>query len=291
MTAEYCAVVVTFRRPEALGGTLRSVMAQQRRPNFVVVADNDPDRSAAPVIADTTWPVPVITVAMPRNLGPAGGWGAAFHRARERQDRGEWMLVLDDDDPLQHPDVVSRLLATPLAADVAAVGLRGAVVSRPLGLLRRASGDAVQVDYLASGGIPLYRWTALDEVGGFDESLFFGFEDLDLGLRLRAAGWSLVAVGLDGQHTVADTAPGRLPWREYYKARALVTVARRHLGLSGTVLTALRLALGGVRFLIQHQGPMLALARLQGVADGLRQRLGVRRYDPAGNPAKGPPGR
>jgi GT2 family glycosyltransferase len=288
MSSGYCAVVVTFRRPESLLITLHSLMGQHPRPNFVVVADNDPGRSAEAVIAGQDWPVPVIELAMPRNLGPAGGWGAAVRCARERPDRGEWMLVLDDDDPIGQPEVLGDMLKIPVAPEVGALGLRGAVVTRPLGLLRRVSGRATPVDYLAGNGLPLYRWQALETTGGFDESLFFGFEDLDLGLRLRAAGWSLVAVELDAGPTVADTAPGRIPWREYYKARALVVVARRHLGPSVTALTVLRLGLGAVRLLFRARGEQLARARIKGVVDGLRGQLGVRRYDPEGNPAKQP---
>jgi GT2 family glycosyltransferase len=285
MIPGYCAVLATFRRPESLRLSLDALMAQHHRPNFVVIADNDPDGSAGPV-AGENWPVPVVNVAMPRNLGPAGGWAAAIHRAQPREDRGEWMLVLDDDDPIEHPDTVGRLLATTIGGEVAGLGLRGAVVTRPLGLLRRVSGHAQPVDYLSSGGLPLYRWVALDAVGGFDESLFFGFEDLDLGLRLRRGGWSLVVAELGLPYVVADTNSTRMPWREYYKARALVTVARRHLGLSVTALTALRLGLGGARLLVQAHGPDLAAARIAGVGDGLRGRLGVRRYDPAANPSK-----
>jgi GT2 family glycosyltransferase len=286
MKTEYCAVVVTFRRPEPLLRTLSSLMAQHHRPNFVVVADNDPARSAEAVIAERSWPVPVINLPMPRNLGPAGGWGAATRDAQVRPDRGEWVLVLDDDDPIQHPEVIGRLITTTVGPEVGAVGLRGAIITRPLGLLRRVSGNSQPVDYLAGNGLPLYRWEALEAVGGFDESLFFGFEDLDLGLRLRRAGWSLLATQIDDRHTVADTAPGRIPWREYYKSRALVTVAHRHLGPVVTALTAVRLGVGGMRLLFRDQGPKLLVARLRGVADGLRGHIGVRRYDPEGNPPK-----
>lgn len=288
MTADYCAVVVTFRRPESLRITLRSVTAQDHPPNFVVVADNDPDHSAAPVIAAEPWPVPVVALPLPRNLGPAGGWAAAYRAARDRRDRGQWMLVLDDDDPLQDPAIVRRLLSLSVGADVAAIGLRGSILTRPLGLLHRVRGEIASADYLASGGIPLYRWVALDDVGGFDDALFFGFEDLDLGLRLRARRWSLVAAELGTAHQVSDTAPARVAWREYYKSRALVAVARRHLGGMVTTFTALRLVLGTSRFLLQRGGLALARARMRGVADGLRGRLGVRRYDPVTNPAKGP---
>jgi GT2 family glycosyltransferase len=287
MSTGYSAVVATFRRPEALRVTLTSLMSQRPRPNFVVVADNDPGHSAAPVIADESWAIPVVNLPMPRNLGPAGGWGSALRCAADRRDRGEWVLVLDDDDPIQHPDIVGRLLAVAGGVDAAAVGLRGATVSWPLGLLRRVGGAAQPADYLASNGLPLYRWAALDAVGGFDDSLFFGFEDLDLGLRLRAGGWSLLAVEVGIEVNVADTNPVRTPWREYYKSRALVAIARRHLGPVVTAFTIARLGLGALRLLVGH-GPESTLARFAGVADGIAGRLGVHRYDPEDNPAKSP---
>ena len=50
-----------------------------------------------------------------------------------------------------------------------------------------------EVDSLAATAV-LARRSALDAVGGFDESYFLYGEDLDLGSRLRAAGWKLLAV-------------------------------------------------------------------------------------------------
>lgn len=291
VTSTYSAVMVTFHRPVELRRALTAVTRQDLPPAFVVVADNDPAGSAAAVIDGGGWPVPVIHLPMLRNLGPAGGWAAATAVASARPDRGEWVLVLDDDDPIAHPAVVRQLLDRARAYRLAAIGLRGAELHGPFGLLRRvtaATGVPAPADYLASNGAPLYRWAAIDDVGGFDDALFFGFEDLDLGLRLARAGWTMRAVELDELHVVADTSPARTPWREYYKTRALVVIARRHLGLLTTALTVGRAAgLGAVRLLPSPGGPGLARARVQGALDGLRARLGVRRYDPSANPAKG----
>jgi GT2 family glycosyltransferase len=44
-----------------------------------------------------------------------------------------------------------------------------------------------------SGGAAAYRRAAWEQVGGLDESIFFYLEDLDLALRLRAAGWAAAA--------------------------------------------------------------------------------------------------
>jgi len=43
---------------------------------------------------------------------------------------------------------------------------------------------------MPSGGLAAYRRTAFEQVGGFDERLFAYGEDVDLGLRLRIAGWT-----------------------------------------------------------------------------------------------------
>ncbi len=55
------------------------------------------------------------------------------------------------------------------------------------------SAEQVRTGWL-SGACLLLRRAAFDQVGGFDESYFMFFEDLDLGERLRDAGWHNVYV-------------------------------------------------------------------------------------------------
>lgn len=291
IAAVYCAVVVTFKRPTELVRTLTSVLTQSVPPAFVVVADNDPCGSAAEAVGSRTWDRPVELLSLRENGGPAGGWAAAMAAAATRADRGHWVLVVDDDDPLGHPALVEHLLAAGTTPRLAGIGLRGARLSRPLALLHRVSaprGVLAEVDYLAGNGAPLYRWAALDAVGGFDGELFFGFEDLDLGLRLKAHGWTLGAVTLDHLHVVADTAPARVAWREYYKTRALVVIARRHLGALATLSTIVRAGvLGAARLIPREGGWRIGVARVHGVIDAMAGRMGARvRYLPASNPAK-----
>lgn len=292
----YSAVIATFRRPGSLRTVLDSLIAQTIPPGLIVVADNDPNRSAAPVLdaVRARCSIPMTYLALGRNAGPAGGWAQAAASAQVHAERGTWLLVVDDDDGLGHAQVVERLLSG--AADVpdpsrcAAVGLRGAALRRGSGKLVRREGPEgmpLDVDYLASGGAPLYRWDALEEVGFFDEQLFFGFEDLDEGLRLGEAGWSLWAIPLPSIHDVADTSPLRTPWREYYKTRALTTITRRHLGLPALLSLSVRtVVLGSLRLAVQGRRPALASARLAGWIDGMRGLLGQRRYDPSTNPPK-----
>ena len=44
--------------------------------------------------------------------------------------------------------------------------------------------------FAACAGAALYRRAAVEEVGGFEERFFLYLEDVELGLRLRLAGWA-----------------------------------------------------------------------------------------------------
>ncbi|MCO5321147.1 MAG: glycosyltransferase [Microthrixaceae bacterium] len=292
----YGAIVVTFRRPASLGAVLDSVAAQTRAPEKVVVADNDPRRSAEEVCSrhNDTGGLPVVYLPIGDNTGPAGGWAAAAEFLVRDEVVPEWILVVDDDDPLGHPDLVERLLEVVECRKdghrCAAVGLRGANINRVRGRLQRVrgtSGEPVSADYLASGGAPLYRIESIRQVGFFNSQLFFGFEDLDMGLRLQAAGWKLWAVSLPEMHVPAESAPTGAPWREYFKSRALVYITRRRLGKWVLAVVLLRSVLVGsivsaVRWRSSHSGT----ARISGALDGYRGKLGPAGRAPHQNESK-----
>lgn len=65
------------------------------------------------------------------------------------------------------------------------------------------------------GGAALYRREAFEDVGGFDERIFVYYEDVDLALRLRAAGHRCrLAVGAQALHRQSATL-GRRSGRKY----------------------------------------------------------------------------
>jgi len=116
-----------------------------------------------------------------------------------------------------------------------------------------------------SGACLLARKEALDSVGGFDEGFFLYEEDVDLCLRLRRAGWSLLftpaaeVVHHLGRSTEADPGRARL---EYHRSH--LRFYRKH---NGPALTAaLRAFIGGGATL----GWLLAL----GPGPARRQRRG-----------------
>jgi GT2 family glycosyltransferase len=290
----YAAAIVTFRRPDSLRTVIANLLEQTQAPTMVVVADNDPAGSAQDVVREFASARPgVLYLPVGRNLGPAGGWARGVACARESKERGDWIAIFDDDDPVSDTDVMRCLMvrASAVSSNVAAIGMRGARLNRLTGVVTRcqsADGSTVSADYLASNGAPLYRWSSIDEVGFFDEKLFFGFEDLDLGVRLRDAGFGLAVEPLAGVQ-VQDSSSTRTAWREYYKTRALVVICRRHLGPVPLIATLTRtLLLGSVLLLLRERSRSMSMsmARWRGAWDGLRGRLGPGRYAPASNPPK-----
>lgn len=290
----YSVAIVTFKRPESLGHVLGRLSEQTHPPDVVVVADNDFRSGAVERVlrACRGTHVRIEHLEMPGNVGASGGWRAGIERLSRDPHRGEFVLLIDDDDPIESIVLMEQVLADPELADgnVAALGLRGARLDRGRARLIRcipATGQCADVDYLAGGGLTVYRWAAIDTVGPMMGDLFFGFEDLEWGLRMKRAGLRLVTRPRPELQSVADTSPARDAWREYYKIRALVWVLAHHVGVrSATVASARSLGTGLVRSLMTRS-PDLLLARARGLNDGWRGRLGpVDRYLPKVNPAK-----
>ncbi|RMH83801.1 MAG: hypothetical protein D6683_02105, partial [Actinomyces sp.] len=123
-------------------------------------------------------------------------------------------VALLDSDARLHPDTLVRLVAalTPgvgLAAPVFDDQAPEASAGRAPGLTRKVArvlgltdtyapgqpghGGVWEVEF-AIGACQVFRRCAFEAVGGLDESIFYGPEDVDFCLRLGAAGWRSVQV-------------------------------------------------------------------------------------------------
>jgi GT2 family glycosyltransferase len=209
-----CAVVVSFNTREHLLKSLASLEAVLL-PLEVVVVDNASDDGSAEAVAER-FPATRL-VRNPENLGFARACNQGLALAR-----APYVLLLNSDAEVRPGAVEAMAALLDRRSDVAAVGPRtvegdGALqVSfgpplTPLGewrqrrlvrgvRARRASALA-EAERLASvehepawlsGSCLLARRDALAQVGGFDEAFFLYEEDVDLGQRLRQAGWRLL---------------------------------------------------------------------------------------------------
>lgn len=191
--------IPTFNGRERLGRALRSLEAQTM-PADVVVVDNG---SSDGTVEMTRSEFPAVSLL---ELGRNLGFGTALNRAVAVQPADP--VVLLNDDAEAEPRFVEALLDA--AADgvecVAGVLLQeaapglidsaGVVADRTLMGFDYLHGEPLEEAAEApdplgpTGGAALYRLDAFRVVGGFDERIFLYYEDLDLALRLRAAGGS-----------------------------------------------------------------------------------------------------
>jgi glycosyltransferase involved in cell wall biosynthesis len=257
-------VLVTFRRPRELEVMLDR-LADQRRPlDLLTVVDNSPTPEAERLVERyRAAGHEAVYLPAPDNLGPAGAVALAMRRLASSAADDDWIVLLDDDNPTEGPEQLAELLDFARRMRhrdprLGAVGLVGARFDWRRGRLLRIRDQElsgpVPVDYIGSGQFPFYRVPAVRAVGPFKAELFFGFEELEYGLRLRRSGWSLYVDGerLRGLRLRAGRlglsgAPSRrlapLTWRRYYGLRNLINIlvaaGRRDAAIRVTLLVGL----------------------------------------------------
>lgn len=191
-----CVYIPTLSGGEKLRRCLESLERQTLEPQ-VVVADNGEGDGSLALLSER---FPQVTrIGFGRNLG----FGNALNRAI--REVGDGPIVLLNDDAVAEPQLIERLAEAAKSAEmVAAVLLRerepgridsaGVVVDQTLMAFDYLCGEPVSAAEGAAdplgptGGAALYGRDAFNAVGGFDERIFLYYEDVDLALRLRAAG-------------------------------------------------------------------------------------------------------
>lgn len=247
--ARLFGVLVTFRRPVELAETLRRISVQDRDLEALIVVDNAPDPQVQAVVqgfADGGRTVHYLPTG--ENLGPAGGIAVGMARVLEIAHDGDWIVLLDDDDPPLSSTwfrELSDFARATVAGDpmTAAVGFGGARFDWSSARLVRPAFEGyispMAVDYFASGHLPMYRVGAIRDVGTFKGLLFFGLDDLEFGLRLKAAGYALYGLR-PPREVVRSERPKLKPkrrigrrfrladpeWRSYYSLRNLIYIVR-----------------------------------------------------------------
>ena len=210
-------VIPTFNARDLLADAVASI-ASQTVPADVVVVDNASTDGTADLFAAG---FPRVTVVRnDENLGFGRAVNAGVAAAGDAD-----ALVLVNNDAVCAPDFVESLLARfadPAVGMVAGVLLQGDAPERidsagieldttlgswdylwnqPVGALGGAR-DPVG----PCGGAAAYRLPVFRELGGFDETLFAYWEDVDLALRFREAGWRCaLAVGARALHKHGQT--------------------------------------------------------------------------------------
>ncbi len=201
------AAVLNYDGRHHLERLLPSLARQTHVDLQVVVVDNGSrDDSVAWLRAN--WPE-VEIVALPANVGITPALNICVRAAR-----GDLVLLLNNDvelEPVCVAELVAALQRHPASA-VAAPKLldmhsrdvidgagdtyawMGHANRRGHGMLDQGQFDQPAEVFGACGGAALYRRSALEEVGSFDERFFAMYEDVDWSFRAQLRGWSTVYV-------------------------------------------------------------------------------------------------
>ena len=195
-------VVVNWNSGVLLERCLRSLSRQTLAPAVVLVVDNASTDRSADCVAE--FPGAMLLRA-DRNMGFAAANNLALRRCET-----EFVALLNPD-AFPEVDWLQRLVAAAEAyPDCAAFGSRQLSADDPQIIdgigdayhfsgrvwrlrhgRRQGHGDLLPTEiFSACAAAALYRRSALEQVGGFDEDYFCYVEDVDLGFRLRLAGRS-----------------------------------------------------------------------------------------------------
>jgi GT2 family glycosyltransferase len=206
-TPAVAAVIPHLDRIPDTAACCRALAAQTLPLAMIVVVDNGSTAHSPEALAAACPDARILRLE--ENRGFAGGANAGIRAAMAQPEIGfVWVL---NNDTAAAPDALEKLVAAATDPRIGLVGcplLEGTEATDrrrvPPGKRLRSPWaipvfpkEGAPPDYL-SGACLLIRREALDDVGLFDESFFFFFEDADFSRRAVARGWRL-AVAEDAQ--------------------------------------------------------------------------------------------
>ena len=180
-------LIITYKRSEEAAEALANVLALQPAPDEIIVYDDDPDASARAVVPEDD--PRVRYVCQHSNAGPAGARNRAAAAAT-----GDMLLFIDDDCRFASPavcQIVLGLFADPTIALLAFLvrnAFSEAIAPHEYpGFYQCGWAQPHAVSYFVASGFAVRR-AVFEAVGGFDETLYHGEEELELSFRILNTG-------------------------------------------------------------------------------------------------------
>jgi GT2 family glycosyltransferase len=285
------AITLNWNQREETIGCLQSLHQISYANLRLLLVDNASTDETVTAVAQHFSTIEVIVNEC--NLGFGGGFNVGLRLALAQG--AEYILIINNDARLA-PDALNQMLAL-AQPDVGMIAPKIYYASQPqriwsLGgqrhpLTYEMTGDArgqldtgqwervLERDYFV-GCIVLLSARMLREIGLFNEQFFLYYEDSDLSLRARQAGYRLLLCPQAyGWHKVSISSGGSdSPNERYWMGRSSVIFFRRHVTglrwgivfpyrIASAVKTVTRLSLAGRR--------KSAAAYLRGLRDGWRE--------------------
>jgi GT2 family glycosyltransferase len=237
---DVAVVVPNWNGRRWLEQCLDAVARQTKPVAEIVIVDNGSTDGSVELLASLPTPVRII------ELGRNTGFAFAANRGIEAATTESVALI--NTDVVLTPDWIERvgsvLESDPGLSSVATKMLQmgdegclynagdilrrdGACEQRGRFLPDNGSYDEPMDMFAACAGAALYRREAVLAVGGFDERFFSYMEDVDLGMRLRLAGWRCMYEPVVAVHAGAGSSWQLNPRLEYWVERnTLLLIAK-----------------------------------------------------------------
>jgi GT2 family glycosyltransferase len=283
-------IVVNWNDSETIKKCLPSIMASDYPSYRVIVVDNGSNAEeliALTILEEKFKGTCVYFAHNAENLGYCGGNNAGLQYIVDSGFDGD-VMILNPDVEMEH-----NTLSVMAAAMVEGVGIVTPRVVHPSGkvlfdgirlkgyrqeFVIGHSGMPVSTDF-AQGTCMLIRRSLIDRIGLFDERFFFYWEEVDLSIRAKRAGFKL-AVANQTKITKADNPIEKVPTCFYYSVRNARLIRRKHLSSftrAGYILYVAKLAALSAKLIHRPRLCMRALASvLDGFRDGQAERYGKR---------------
>jgi GT2 family glycosyltransferase len=228
-------IILSLDRPAETAEAVRSALAQRGVTRHVVVVDQGSEPTNLARLAALLRDRPDATlVRLPENLGVAGGRNRA-----SAIGHGRVIVALDNDAEFATEDTVAEAVAAlDEDAGLGALGFRilahvngeddQSSWGYPPRLKPLAAGSFDAATFVGAGHA--IRRTTWEQAGGYDEALFFCWEEFDFCLRAIALGWTIRYRGdIAVLHKVS---PGqRVAWsatRWFYFVRNRLYIERKY---------------------------------------------------------------
>jgi GT2 family glycosyltransferase len=291
-------IIVNWNGEPFLERCLDALMAQTIKPCEIILVDNaSSDRS----IEITRRFPSVRLIALDRNTGFAQGNNLGIETA---STESEWIALINPD-AFAEPHWLETLLtaaesnpdfdifgsmlvnaANPTLLDGAgdAYHISGLVWRMAHGSSVSTATENIREVFSPCAAAALYRRSALREIGGFDEDYFCYVEDVDLGFRLRLAGYRCLYVPQSIAHHVGSGTTGgqHSDFAMYHGHRNLVwTFVKNMPGILFWLLLPIHLLLNiasVVYFSINGQGKIIAVAKwdaIKGIPKMWKKRIKI----------------
>lgn len=302
MTAlpKVAVIIVNWNGEQFLDRCLTALRAQTAKPHEIILLDNASTDGSLEIAR--RFPS-VRVIALDQNTGFARGNNLAIEAASKAS---EWIALINPDAfaaprwlelllaaAKSHPEfdvfgskLVNAVDPTLLDGTGDAYHISGLVWRTAHGVTVSAMGDSDCEVFAPCAAAALYRRSAFEQVGSFDEAFFCYVEDVDLGFRLRLAGYRCIYVPQSVVHHVGSGTTGgqNSDFSVYHGHRNLVwTFVKNMPGVLFWFLLPLHVALNLVSilwFALRGQGAVILRAKrdaLLGVPKMWRKRQQIQK--------------